>query len=133
EMINPGSQEFNNNIVSPTSGFANWVPFYNVIARANEVLFFTEGIEFPDLAEKQRIMGEAYYLRANAYFILAKNWGAVPLIVEPFTSQGENMYVERTPVNAIYDQIVTDLTLAEEFLPLTQPDLRVRVTKAAAQ
>lgn len=133
EMINPGSQEFNNNIVSPTSGFANWVPFYNVIARANEVLFFTEGIEFPDLAEKQRIMGEAYYLRANAYFILAKNWGAVPLIVEPFTSQGENMYVERTPVDVIYDQMINDLTLAEELLPLTQPDLRVRVTKAAAQ
>jgi starch-binding outer membrane protein, SusD/RagB family len=43
------------------------------------------------------------------YFVLAKNWGAVPLITEPFLSQGENMYVERTPVNEIYAQIVEDL------------------------
>lgn len=133
EMINPGTQDFNNNIVDPSIGFSNWVAFYNIITRANEVLYFTERIEFVELADKDRILGEAYFLRANAYFILAKNWGAVPLIVEPFTSQGEDMYVERTPVNIIYDQIVSDLTLAEQLLPTTRPDLRVRVTKGAAQ
>lgn len=133
EMVNPGLAEFNNNILAPNVGFCNWVPFFNVVTRANEVLHFTEGIDFVDLADKDRILGEAYFLRASAYFILAKNWGAVPLITEPFTGQGEHMYVERTPVNLIYDQIVSDLTLAEEMLPLEQADLRVRATKAAAQ
>lgn len=133
EMINPGIQDLNNNIIAPTTGLSNWVSFFNIIARANEVLFFTRQIEFVDSADKDRILGEAYFLRASAYFILARNWGAVPLFTEPFTSQGENMYVERTAVQLVYDQIVSDLEMAETLLPPTQSDLRVRVTKAAAQ
>lgn len=132
EMV-AGYQDLNNNIFGPTDGFCNWVPFYNVITRANEVLFYTEKIEFKDNVDKSRILGEAYFIRANSYFILAKNWGAVPLIIEPFFSQGENMYVERTSVDKIYDQILNDLTLAEGLLPITRSDLRVRATKAAAQ
>ena len=133
EMINPGTRDFNNNIIASVDGFSNWVAFYNIITRASEVLYFTERIEFVDLEDKDRILGEAYFLRASAYYILAKNWGAVPLINEPFFAQGEDMYVERTPVDQIYEQIVNDLTQAEELLPETRSDLRVRATKAAAQ
>ncbi|NJO91823.1 MAG: RagB/SusD family nutrient uptake outer membrane protein [Chloroflexia bacterium] len=83
--------------------------------------------------DKNRILGEAYFLRANAYFILARNWGAVPLIVEPFFSQGENMYVERTSIDRIYAQIESDVLMAEQLLPIARSDLRIRATKAAAQ
>lgn len=133
EMINPGVRDFNHNIIASVDGYANWVPFFNVVARANEVLYFTEQINFVDQADKNRILGEAYFLRASAYFTLARNWGAVPLIVAPFTSQGEDMYVERTPVNLIYDQIVSDLEQAEPLLPVTRATQRVRATRGAAQ
>lgn len=133
EMVNPGTAEFNNNIVAPNTGFANWVPYYNVITRANEVLYYTDRIEFASQPDKDRIMGEAYFLRAAAYFVLAKNWGAVPLIVAPFHGQGEDMYVERTPVNLIYAQIVDDLTKAETLLPTDRAEQRIRATKGAAQ
>lgn len=128
-----GNKDINNNIFSPDAGLCNWVPYYSVIARANEVIFYTDKIEFKDKADKDRIMGEAYFLRAISYFILARNWGAVPLIVEPFLSEGENMYVERTPVDKIYNQILSDVALAEQLLPITRTDLRIRATKAAAQ
>lgn len=133
EMVNPQSADLNNNIIAPVDGISSWVAFYNVVARANEVLFFTEKINFGDQADKDRILGEAYFLRAHAYFIMAQNWGALPLITEPFASQGENMYVERTPVNLIYDQIVKDVAQAENLLPVTRTDQRVRAAKAAAQ
>jgi hypothetical protein len=133
EMVNPQSADFNNNILAPVDGIASWVSFFNVVARANEVLFFTEKINFADQADKNRILGEAYFLRAESYFTMAKNWGAVPLITLPFSSQGEDMYVERTPVNLIYDQIVKDLEQAETLLPVTRADQRVRATKGAAQ
>jgi hypothetical protein len=133
EMVNPQSADLNNNILSPVDGIASWVSFFNVIARANEVLLFTEKINFGDAADKNRILGEAYFLRAHSYFILAKNWGAVPLITSPFASQGEDMYVERTSVNLIYDQIVKDLEQAETLLPVTRSDQRVRATRGAAQ
>jgi starch-binding outer membrane protein, SusD/RagB family len=133
EMINPGLMDFNRNIISPTDGYSNWVTFYNVVARANEVIYYTEKIDFSNANDKNRILGEALFLRAIAYFNLGKNWGAVPLITEPFFTQGENMYVERTSVNLIFEQIVKDLTLAEQYLPTTRSDLRIRASKAAAQ
>lgn len=128
-----GNEDINNNVFSPESAMCNWVSFYKVIARANEVLYFIEKIEFKDISQKNRILGEAYLLRAHSYFTLVKNWGAVPLIVEPFLTEGESMYVERTSVDKIYDQIVIDLDLAEKLLPTNRTDLRVRATKAAAQ
>lgn len=128
-----GNKDINNNIFSPADAFCDWVPFYSVIARANEVLYYTEKIEFKDKADQDRIMGEAYFLRAYSYFILAKNGGAVPLLVEPYLSEGEDMYVERTPVDKIYNQIISDVTLAEQLLPTTRTDLRIRASKAAAQ
>jgi starch-binding outer membrane protein, SusD/RagB family len=133
EMVNPASTDFNNNVLAPVDGVASWVSFFNVVARANEVLFFTDKISFTDQADKNRILGEAYYLRAQSYFTMVKNWGAVPLIIVPFASQGEEMYVERTPANLIYEQIVKDLEMAESLLPVTRAEQRVRVTKGAAQ
>lgn len=135
EFVNPQSMEFNYNIVDANSGFANWNGYYNAIARANEVIYYTSNkIPFSVESDKLRIIGEALFLRASSYFNLAKNWGDVPLITEPFFSQGPDMYVARTPVNKVYEQIVADLVLAEQYLPTTRTDgMRIRATKAAAQ
>ena len=133
EMINPQAMEFNNNIVDANSGYCTWGNYYNVVTRANEVIHYTATIPFANADDKNRILGEAHFLRAYAYFTLARNWGAVPLINEPFFTQGENMYVQRTAIDKIYEQIVGDLTIAEQNLPAKRSDQRIRVTKAAAQ
>jgi len=133
EWVQPDPKDFNNNIIDPNSGYCGWTAFYNIIARSNEVIYYTDLIPFTDEQDKDRILGEAYFLRANAYFILAINWGDVPLITEPFLSQGEDMYVGRTAVNLIFDQIIADLAIAESKLPSERSDLRIRATRAAAQ
>lgn len=133
EMINPQAMEFNNNIIDANSGHCTWGNYYNIVTRANEVIYYTANITFANAEDKNRILGEAHFLRASAYFSLARNWGAVPLIVEPFLTQGENMYVQRTPVDKIYEQIVSDLVIAEQNLPVMRSDQRIRATKAAAQ
>lgn len=133
EWVQPDPKEFNDNIVDANSGYCSWVAYYNVIARANEVIYYTDMISFPDEKDKKRILGEAYFLRADAYFTLVKNWGEVPLITKPYLSQGSDMYVGRTPVDEVYEQIVADLVIAEENLPIDRSDLRIRATKAAAQ
>lgn len=133
EMINPDNQNLNNNIIDANSGFCNWNPYYNVVTRANEVIYYTNTISFGNSSDKDRIIGEALTLRAMAYFTLVKNWGAVPLFTEPFFSQSEAMYVERSEPQKVYEQIVADLNMAEQLLPGTRSDLRLRVTKATAQ
>ncbi len=133
EMIDPENDNLNNNIMDPTSGLCSWTPYFNVISRANEVVYYTNNIVFTVSSEKDRIVGEALTLRAMAYFILVKNWGAVPLFTEPFIGYSDKMYLERSEPSKIYDQIVADLTQAEQLLPATRSDIRLRITKATAQ
>ena len=60
---------------------------------------------------RDRSMGEAYFLRAHYYFILARFFGDVPLITEPQSSDGE-LFPARVPVSEVYAQIISDLETA---------------------
>lgn len=92
----------------------NWNGFYKVIAQANLVLDKVPGINPMDAVQKKRILGEASFVRAWAYFYLVRLWGDVPLILKPITSPSDpNFAPARTPQAQVYKQIVDDLVLAE--------------------
>lgn len=87
-----------------------------------------------DEATRDRSMGEAYFLRAHYYFILARFFGDVPLITVPQSSDA-NLLPSRDPVEEVYAQIIHDLTAATELLPTKStygPDNLGRVPKGAA-
>jgi hypothetical protein len=109
----------------------NWNGFYKVIAQANLVLDKVPGINPMDNAQKKRILGEAAFVRAWAYFYLVRLWGDVPLIVKPISSPNDpNFAPSRTPQEQVYKQIVDDLILAEAAgLPFM--DASGRVSTAA--
>lgn len=65
---------------------------------------------------KNRILGEAYFLRAHYYFILVRLFGDVPLITDPQTPE-DNLRPSRTPKGQVYDLIVNDLQQAVKLLP----------------
>ena len=52
--------------------------FYQGIFRCNQVLEYVPGITM-DQALKNRILGQAYFLRGLYYFHLVDEWGSVPL------------------------------------------------------
>jgi starch-binding outer membrane protein, SusD/RagB family len=111
-----------------------WDPCYLAISRAN---FAIENIaETPDLSEDEisQLEAEARFFRAFNYFYLVKNFGDVPLILEPYSSL-EGLYVERTPSAQVYNQIIEDLEIAVnegglEFAPM--PQNGYRISRAAA-
>jgi len=111
----------------------NWNGFYKVIAQANLVLDKVPAINPMDAAQKKRILGEASFLRAWAYFYLVRLWGDVPLIVKPITSPSDpNFSPPRTAQEQVYKQIVDDLILAEAAgLPFM--DASGRVSTAAVK
>ncbi|NCU02985.1 MAG: RagB/SusD family nutrient uptake outer membrane protein [Chitinophagaceae bacterium] len=93
-----------------------WVGCYTIIARANTVLENVAQIETGIDAEvKTRILGEAYYLRAWAYFQLVQLYGAVPVRLKSL-SEDANANVPRAPVKEVYKVIIDDLKLAETML-----------------
>jgi len=65
---------------------------------------------------KNRIIGEAKFLRGLYYFILVRFFGDVPLITVP-QEPGDNLRPQRTDKAKVYEQIIADLTDAEQLLP----------------
>lgn len=103
-----------------------WNSLYNIIAQTNLILDRVPAINPMDEGQKKRVLGEAYFLRAWAYFYLVRLWGNVPLITAPQTRSSANFYPSRTPQEEVYAQIVKDLTTAEgSGLPLTDATGRV--------
>lgn len=85
------------------------------ILRCNTVLQRVPDIEM-DEELKNRILGEAKFLRAHYYFILAQLFGDVPLILIP-QGPDDDLYPPRTPKAEVYQQIIQDLTEAIDQLP----------------
>lgn len=90
-----------------------WNGAYSVVAQTNLVLQKVPAITPMDDAQKKRILGEARFLRAWAYFYLVRLYGDVPLILEPVDASSPNLTPSRTPKDAVYQQVVDDLVAAE--------------------
>lgn len=110
-----------------------WTYIYQAVNGANNVLAGLPGISDPLLsaAEKNQLLGEAYFIRALAYFDLARGWGGVPLVLAPTRSKENGRGTRRATLAATYDQVLADLTQAETLLP--NATTRNRATQAAAR
>ncbi|MFY9152417.1 MAG: RagB/SusD family nutrient uptake outer membrane protein [Prolixibacteraceae bacterium] len=85
------------------------------ILRCNIVLQKVPGMTISETV-KNRVMGEAYFLRAHYYFILVRFFGDVPLTLKP-VEPGDDLRPLRTPKADVYKQIISDLNQAITLLP----------------
>ena len=111
---------------------AMWTRFYKTIGRANQSIRYTENYGLTDQSYKNRLVGEAKFLRALHYFWLVRMFGDVP-IQEIDNSES---WVTRRPKADVYAYIEQDLLDAINLLPnknqYPSADLG-RATKGAAQ
>ncbi|GLB47654.1 RagB/SusD family nutrient uptake outer membrane protein [Neptunitalea lumnitzerae] len=107
---------------------AVWTTWYKTIGRASIAINYTEEYGLTDEAYKNRLIGEAKFLRALHYFWLVRAFGNVPL--------QHIDYVERQSTADVYAFIEQDLMDAIAVLPLksayASEDLG-RATRGAAQ
>jgi hypothetical protein len=94
----------------------NWSNLYKGNNRANSVLANVPGIVDISDEAKNRIVAEAYFLRAAAYFNLVRGWGEVPLRLEESTDLSM-LAAPRESVSKVYEQILSDAVEAEKNLP----------------
>ena len=107
-----------------------WSAIYDGLNVANNVIAQVPNIPGMSTEEKNRALGELYFIRALHHFNLMNFFGAIPLKTEP-TVGVENVNVPRDPTDAVYVQIIQDLRFAAENLPANS-GLKVRATKHAA-
>ena len=105
-----------------------WIAAYQAINQLNNVL---ASIDKVDEAQRDRVEGEAKFLRGLMYFDLVRLYGkawidgdpntnlGVPLVLTPTLEIDESSNVSRATVAAVYDQVIADLTAAKELLPAT--------------
>jgi len=104
-----------------------WNGIYDGIQNANLAINRISQITPMDENLKQKFIAEAKFLRALNYFWAVRLWGDVPLLTEPiFSSTDPNLNPTRSTQQAVYDQIVKDLTDAETAtaLPWIDPSGR---------
>jgi hypothetical protein len=107
-----------------------WTGSYRMINRANLVVD-KAGAVTDNIALRDRVVGEAKFLRAWAYYELVSQWGEVPLYTETVTSP--TGFKGKSPVADIYAFIVKDLTEAAAALPASYSSAdNGRATRGAA-
>ncbi|MEN9413716.1 MAG: hypothetical protein RLZ62_20 [Bacteroidota bacterium] len=128
-LSNTGSFKlFNNTIMQEWL----WVAFYGGVTRANLAIANIPNIEFKDENLKNRLMGEAYFLRGLNYYYLATFFRNVPLILEPYQSADDYFPAQATPEET-WNQIYADFREAARLLPQSHQDPNTgRATRGAA-
>lgn len=118
------------NVEHLTSG---WQNLWTMINRCNLILDKIDAIDFKDSDRKSHIKGEAYALRAWAYYTLAWQFGGMPLIDHELTVS-ETKSVVRSSQEETFAFAEADYKKAIDLLPVswTGTDLG-RVTKYAAE
>ncbi|MCY4254497.1 MAG: RagB/SusD family nutrient uptake outer membrane protein [Flavobacteriaceae bacterium] len=91
-----------------------WDALYRGIFRANLVINRVGAME--DFALKNRILGEARFLRGWYYNELATMWGGVPIVLDEITVDSQYNF-PKSSRQEVYAQAETDFKFAENNLP----------------
>lgn len=90
-----------------------WNGLYRVIAQANQVIEKVPPITPMPEAQKKKIIAEAKFMRASAYFTAVRLWGDIPLITKSQTASSEDFFPAKATQELIYKLIIEDLIEAE--------------------
>lgn len=116
---------------APGAAISRWAvePYqesYKVIFRANAILENVTAENVPDASTRNSILGQAYFMRAFTYFYLVNMYGnvpagaqgGIPLVTKtPDPSNNEELFPSQATAQAVWDQIISDLTEASNALP----------------
>lgn len=107
-----------------------WLSLYKTIYRCNLVLQNVKNVQMTE-EQRDRITGQASFVRALCYFNLVRLWGEVPVITKTQTV-AEARGNKRSPVSDVYEQIIDDLTAAKKLPEVWVESERGRATSYAA-
>jgi hypothetical protein len=132
DATNSDYAEIDNNAIlaenSTVSGI--WAVIYEGINVANNVIVRVPEMGDMTADEKKAALGELYFLRALNYFNLMNYFGPIPIKTEPTVGVG-NIDAGRDPVEMVYNQIISDLALASQYLNASV-SVKTRASKYAA-
>lgn len=112
EPIQSGDFTGNYNVTS----LGNWSRFYQTIAMCNTIIYKVPDISNALLASgtddpqtfKNKIVGQALFIRAYTYFMLTRVWGDVPIEINYYDNPIVAPQLARSPKKEVMQQIEDD-------------------------
>ncbi len=104
------------NVLTSSLDPCNWNSLYRAVSSANFAIKYFPTV--PDVTPENldRMMAEAYAVRALMYFYAIRVWGPVPLITTPYEGlAGQKKFYERSPVEDVKEQILKDISIAHRL------------------
>lgn len=94
-----------------------WVNYYRLLYTVNTAIEqLTDNKKLtPNI--KNRLLGEAHFMRAFCYFYLINFYGEVPLVLS--TAYRENASIRKSTSTEVFKQIIVDLKIAEGLLDVS--------------
>jgi starch-binding outer membrane protein, SusD/RagB family len=120
-----------------TTAWLTWNSDYFYIYQCNDLIAGLTNSHSISPALRDQLKGEGYFLRAFTYFYLVNLYGDVPLVLTTDYTKTSN--TPRAFVSDVYDQMIDDLTKAQDLLTNTYastpdfPSARVRVNRLAVK
>lgn len=110
---------------------AVWSAIYSTINGANHVITKVPAVKDALLTQalRNQLTGEGYFVRALAYFDLARVWGGVPIVLQPTLSANDKNGVARSTVDQVYAQVLSDLNAADSLLAVPTVQNPVRANR----
>lgn len=106
--------------------YANWGDLYTTINQANLILKYAPQIDFNDEETKNKVLGNAYFVRAFCYYWIGRIWGDAPVLLEGFESdKQEGLYPVRDPAEQVFKQVADDLQAALNYMPASVIDRKL--------
>lgn len=94
----------------------NWINFYNLIHHCNLVIKYAPTITTGTVANINRALAQAYFIRAHTYFSLIRIWGDVPIVLQP-TESADRELPARAPASEVMTLILADIEEAIKKFP----------------
>ena len=111
--FNEGSETPSN--LAWTSGTYSWGNMYSAIRQANVAIKNIPEATFEGASLKDKLLGEAHFLRAYYYQQLMRFYGGVPIIDKPYTLE-DDLSIARNSFEETVNFIVSDLDKAASLL-----------------
>lgn len=112
---------FTNTIIPTHSTLATWWNnAYSQIYAANAVIEGVSASKKLKQEDKDRLIGEAKFVRAFIHFNLSELWGNVPYVTG--TEYKFNSTIHKLPLQEVYSKIIEDLKEASVLLPQEYTD-----------
>lgn len=128
------TEQFTKHMIHPNNStlLRLWAVPYSEIYAINAII---EGVSVSTAIsgeDRDKLLGEAFFLRAFNYFYMVNIFGDIPYTTT--TNYEANAVIAKTPQDQVWQNIISDLIMAESLLPEEYPSPeRVRINKATVK